>query len=29
MKPDALKRLRKAFTAGPGIGEQDLKAVRA
>jgi hypothetical protein len=29
MKPDALKQLRKALTAGRGIGEQDLKAVRA
>jgi len=29
MKPDALKRLRKAFVAGSGVGKQDLKAVRA
>jgi hypothetical protein len=29
LKPDALKRLRRAFTAGRGVGEQNLKAVRA
>jgi hypothetical protein len=29
LKPDALKRLRRAFTAGRGVGEQDLKAARA
>jgi hypothetical protein len=29
MQPDALKRLRKEFTAGRGVGEQNLKAVRA
>jgi hypothetical protein len=28
MQPDALKRLREAFTAGTGVSEQDLKALR-